>query len=349
MKSWMHSVLAILLIGAAAVPSRAAVVGPKIVVKFVVVTDLDIAAKRGHPGLFQAWVSGEHFGTTFSSPGVDHPIKSDGNGSFAVLVGSGEQAAVQMMALGDDDRFDLTHAYWLVTGIGTANPDQLSLGGVAWGTRVVNGDRAFEMDRGDAAVDWPYGIVPLDLSNVPKDYPAPSLHDPSGVVYPLNVALTKMAFILSKDVKLPELPAARLYRSTFAGYQGAIRPPIVLSGSIVGSARYWHGKVLNQWASDWVQYWSKDGDPFLLSDTSDQAIMAALTTLAKMGRVDFHRVMVERGAWAYTVPTPNQPKDKSLDDDFPGLGMAAASAFLAARPIFHEITGHWARYADETP
>ena len=180
----------------------------------------------------------------------------------------------------------------------------------------------------------------------------------------------------------------KVYRGTFAGYSGAIRPPFILSGVILGSARVWHGKVLNQWATDWVQYWgtkaggkgegkgrhkggdkdmdkdmdkdtdkdtdkeadkSASGDPFLLSDTSDQAIAAALTALGKMGRIDFSRVMVERGAWAYSVPPPNQAKDKSLADDFPGLGLAAATTFLAGRTVFHEITGHWSRYADQAP
>jgi purine nucleoside permease len=328
---------------------HSAEVGPKLAVKFVILTDLDIAAKRGHPGLFEAWVSGEHFGTTFSSPGVEHPVKSDGNGALAVLVGAGDQAAVQVMALAEDERFDLTGAYWLVTGIGCANPDQLSLGSVAWGTRVVGGDRAFELDRADAPGDWPYGVVPLDVSNVPVDYPAPSPRAPAGVVYSLNPQLAKLGFSLSQGLSLPELPAARSYRGTFAGYQGAIRPPFVLSGAILGSTRAWHGKVLNQWATDWVQYWSKGSDPFVLSDSSDHTIMAALTTLAQMGRINFNRVMVERAAWAYTMTAPNQPKDKSLDEDFPGLGLAAASAFLAGRPVFHEITGNWKRYADQAP
>jgi purine nucleoside permease len=348
MKSWMYGLGAafgFLLCSA----TGAAETGPKIAVKFVVVTDLDISAKRGHPGLFEAWTSGEHLGQTFNSPGVDHPIKGDGQGTLAVLIGSGEQAAVQLMALAADGRFDFTRAYWLVTGIGYANPDQLSLGSVAWATRVMNGDRAFELDRADAPGDWPYGIVPLDVSNVPPDYPQPSLHNAAGVVYPLNSALTKLAYSLSKGLSLPELPVVRTFRGTYTGYQGAVRPPFILAGSILGSARPWHGKVLNQWASDWVQYWGKGGDPFLLGDTSDQTIAAALTTLAKMGRVDFSRVMVMRGAWAYTVPPPNQVKDKSLTEDFPGLGLAAAAAFLAGRPIFHEITGHWDRYANQAP
>jgi len=307
-------------IGAIAARPLAAQGTERIAVKFVVVTDLDVAAKRGRPGVFQAWVSGEHFGQTFHSPGVDHAIAGDGQGSLAVLVGSGGAAGLQLMALAADPRFDFSQAYWLLTGVGFANPDQLSIGSVAWGTAVVDGDIAYEVDRQDAPGDWPYGVVPLDGSNMPIDYPAPPPGKAGSVLTTLNYGLAKLGFTLSKDLKLADLPGMQKYRTTFAGYNGAIRPPTILSGAVVGTTRTWHGKVLNQWATDWTQFWLS-ADPFLIGDTSDQSAVAA----------------------------PNQAKDDSLAANFAGFDLAAANVFLAGRPIFHEITGHWDRYAHEAP
>jgi purine nucleoside permease len=359
-----------LLAGLASAPASAQV-SPRIAVKFIVVTDLDLAAARGHPGVLQAWVSGEHFGQTFRSPGVERLVASDGHGSLAVVVGSGTQAAIQLMALISDERFDFSSAYWLLTGVGFANPEQLSLGSVAWGTAVVDGDSAYEVDRADAPSDWPYGVVPLDATNVPTDYPVPSPHSHPAIFVPLNTALAKLGYSLSKDLELPDLPDAKIYRATYGGYVGAIRPPFILSGVVLGTTRTWHGKALNLWAKDWVQFWSpekntekeekkekkkkkendkdKEKDPFLISDTSDQSAVAALAAAAKMGRVDFSRVMVVRGACGYTLPPPDQVHDKSLAPDFPGLNLAIANVFLAGRPIFHEIIDHWDRYAHEAP
>jgi purine nucleoside permease len=361
------------LLAAVAASPVSAEVSPRITVKFVVVTDLDLAGPRGHPGVLEAWVSGEHFGQTFRSPGVQHLVAGDGHGSLAVLIGSGSQAAIQLMALIADERFDFSSAYWLLTGVGFANPEQLSLGSVAWGTAVVDGDTAYEVDRADAPPDWPYGVVPLAATNVPADYPVPSPHSNPAVVVPLNLGLAKLAYSLSKDLKLPDLPEARTYRATYGGYAGAIRPPSILSGVVLGTTRTWHGKALNLWAKDWVQFWSpepktektgkkakkkendedkdkaEEKDPFLIGDTSDQAAVAALATAAQMGRVDFSRVMIVRGAGGYTLPPPDQVHDQSLAPDFPGLNLAIANVFLAGRPIFHEITGNWDQYAHETP
>jgi len=343
------SALVLGLMASWAVPPASAQVSPRIAVKFVVVTDLDLAAARGHPGVLQAWVSGEHFGQTFRSPGVERLVAADGHGDLAVLVGSGTQAAIQLMALTADQRFDFSSAYWLLTGVGFGNPEQLPLGGVAWGTAVVDGDTAFEVDRADAPADWPYGIVPLDATNVPRDYPVPSPRTNPGVLVPLNAALAKLGYSLSKDLKLPDLPEAKKYRATYGGYEGAIRPPLILAGVVLGTSRAWHGKVLNRWADDWVQFWTGKKDPFLISDTSDQAAVAALAAAAKLGRVDFSRVMVVRGVGGYTLPPPDQVHDQSLTPDFPGLNLAIANVFLAGRPVFHEITDHWDRYAHETP
>ena len=34
----------------------------------------------------------------------------------------------------------------------------------------------------------------------------------------------------------------------------ARRPPFVLKGDTISSSTFWHGKLLNQWANDWMKY-----------------------------------------------------------------------------------------------
>jgi purine nucleoside permease len=33
-------------------------------------------------------------------------------------------------------------------------------------------------------------------------------------------------------------------------------PPFVLKGDNLGSSTYWHGKIMTQWANDWVKMWT---------------------------------------------------------------------------------------------
>jgi purine nucleoside permease len=43
-------------------------------------------------------------------------------------------------------------------------------------------------------------------------------------------------------------------RIRYHGYPKALAGPEVLIGATLSSSTYWHGKLLNQWAHDWVKY-----------------------------------------------------------------------------------------------
>src|SRR5579871_437179 len=99
-------------------------------VKVVVVNMFEVGADTGDvPGEYQYWVERQHLDTVLPFPQGNHDLRlNPQTGVLGILAGVGEtRAAASMMALGLDPRFDLTHAYFLVAGIGGIDPAAGSL------------------------------------------------------------------------------------------------------------------------------------------------------------------------------------------------------------------------------
>src|SRR5581483_11784165 len=74
----------------------------------------------------------------------------------------------------------------------------------------------------------------------------------------------------------------------------ARRPPIVVKGDTLSSSTFWHGKLLSQWATDWVAYYTDGKGSYTTCGMEDTGTLQSLTFLAKAGRVDRDRVLVLR-------------------------------------------------------
>ena len=117
-------------------------------IRAVVVATFEVGNDTGDiPGEFQFWVEREHLDEVIPAPAGFHPLRTNkehtvlGMLSGTTLV----NATASMMALGLDERFDLTHAYFLINGIAGVDPAVASMGSAAWAKYVV-GDVAREID-----------------------------------------------------------------------------------------------------------------------------------------------------------------------------------------------------------
>ena len=122
------------------------------------------------PGELQLWVQRLGLDIEFEFPLGQDVLRMNDEGVMAILVGGGiPNATASIMALGLDERFDLTRAYWLVAGISGGDPEDLSLGSAAWAKHVVDGDLMYEVDGREIPDTWPYGMVPLGVSGPTTD------------------------------------------------------------------------------------------------------------------------------------------------------------------------------------
>jgi len=105
----------------------------KLPVRVVVVTMFEIGADSGDkPGEFQLWKERRHLTETIPFPQGWHNLAYDPEtGVLAIVTGMGSiKSATATLALGLDERLDLSKAYWLVAGIAGIDPED-ALGGVS--------------------------------------------------------------------------------------------------------------------------------------------------------------------------------------------------------------------------
>jgi purine nucleoside permease len=322
----------------------------RIPVKIVVVTMFERGADTGdEPGEFQYWVEREKLDRIYPFPQGYRDLRMNRLGVLGVVTGVGTaKAAATIMALGLDPRFDLRNAYWLVAGIAGIDPADGSLGSAAWAEWVVDGDLSHEIDAREIPPDWKTGYVPLRKS---KPYELPRPVD-EGEAYHLNPALVEWAYQLTKDVKLDDTEAMRKRREQFDS-PNARRPPFVLKGDTLSSMTFWHGKLLNQWANDWVKYHTDGKGNYVTTAMEDTGTLQALTFLHKAGRVNRDRVLVLRTASNFDQQRPGISAAESLAETKIGQYGAYVPALEAAWRVGHvvveEIGSHWKRYEHQAP
>src|SRR5579863_3360173 len=284
MRNCVMAVIAFFCAFLAPIPNEAK--EPPIPIKVVVVTMFEAGADTGdRPGELQYWVERNHLDKIFSFPQGYHDLAMNRDGVLAILTGVGTaKAAASIMALGLDPRFDLRHAYWLVAGIAGVDPADASLGSAAWAEWLVDGDLAHEIDAREIPKDWKTGYVPLRRS-VPYEQPYGPVVD--GQVYHLNAGLVNWAFELTRNVQLTDNEAMRNERKLYP-QPNAQRPPFVLKGDQLAASTFWHGKLLNQWANDWVSYHTGGRGNYVTTAMEDTGTLQSLTWLAHAGRVDLN-------------------------------------------------------------
>ena len=187
-------------------------------IKVVVINMFEVGADTGDaPGEHQYWVEREHLDTVLPFPAGYHDLHLNSKtGVLGVLTGVGTaRTAATIMALGLDPRFDLTHAYFLVAGIGGIDPQMGSLASAVWSDYVVDGDLAHEIDAREIPKDWKTGYVPLGKST-PYEQPRTARFGDDGNIYHLNTALVDWAFNLTKDTELPDTPQMKERRMQYA-------------------------------------------------------------------------------------------------------------------------------------
>jgi purine nucleoside permease len=303
------------------------------------------------PGEFQFWVEREHLDHIFEMPGAYHPARMNDKGVLGTVTGVGTaKAAASIMALGTDRRFDLSKAYWLVAGIGGGDPADVSLGSAVWAEHVIDGDLGYEIDGREIPKDWPTGMVPLRKT---KPYEQPLRPELEGEAYTLNKTLVDWAFQLTRAVHLEDSEKLRVSRGRFQGFPNALRPPFVTEGDTLSASTFWHGELMDQWANDWVKYYTRGSGNYVISAMEDSGTMQALTFLGKAGLVDTQRVLVLRTVSNFDRQAPGSTASESLKTmtfgTYSAYVPALEAAYQTGSVVVHYLTDHWDEVREAVP
>jgi purine nucleoside permease len=332
--------------------------------KVLVIATYETGQDRGDvPGELQYWVERQKLDTVVPVPGLDHPLLTNGDGLYAMVSGTTSRCAVQMMALAMNPTLDLTHTYFLLSGIGGADPATVTVGSAVWVRQVIDGDPAFEIDSREIPAAWPYGTIALGTTE-PGKVPANvegapvagvSENSSGGVgkmVYDLNPTLVDWAYGLTRKIKLADSPALQASRARFAGSPIALQPPKVVEGDSLGADHFWHGAIMNRWGEDWVRLYTRGQGSLAIADCEDQGILRAIEELSKLGRVDKGRLLVLRTASNFTVPPPGVSPVTSLFENLassPGYLPALEADYQVGSVVTGELLKHWDHYKDRVP
>ena len=322
-------------------------------IKVVVVSMFEVGNDTGDvPGEYQYWVEREHLDTVLPFPQGYHDLRMNKDGVLGVVTGVGTaRAAATMMALGSDPRFDLTHAYFVVAGIAGIDPQMGSLGSAVWSDYVVDGDLAHEIDAREIPRDWKTGYVPLGKST-PYEQPRTARFGDDGNIYHLDTALVDWAFGLTKEIKLEDTQGMRERRQQFAE-EAAKRPPAVLRGDNLSASTFWHGKLMNQWARDWVKYQTDGKGTYAVCGMEDTGTLQSLTWLAKAGKVDIQRVLVLRAASNFDQQREGATAAESLAEtkirQYSAYMPSLDAAYRVGHIVVDALVANWSQTKEHIP
>ncbi len=332
-------------------PAATEIIRPKV----VIVAMFEVGADTGDaPGEYQYWVEREHLDRVLPLPAAYHAVRANADGSVIALVtGMGNtNATASIMALGLDPRFDLSKSYWLIAGIAGLDPADASVGSAVWTDYAVEGDLGHEIDAREIPADWKTGYIPIRKKK-PYELPLQPADERVDNCYQLNPGLLHWAYELTKDTPLIENTAVREFRARYSDHPKALQSPSVLIGSNLASSTYWHGKLLNAWANDWVAYYTEGRGNYMTTAMEDTGTLRALTNLTHAGRTDVNRVLLLRTGSNFDLQPPGLTAAESLSGEKIGHYSAYIPSLEAAHAVgskvVHALVKDWARYETEIP
>ena len=321
-------------------------------VRIVLVTMFEIGDDLGDaPGEFQFWRERRNLYQKIDFPHSHHDLFYNPNSQILGLVtGIGTaKAASATMALGLDDRFNLSKAYWLVAGIAGIDPEDASIGSVVWSSVLVDGDLGYEIDSREMPRHWSTGYFSFKTKE-PFAQPRPEL--PTGEVFMTNTGLRDWAFELTKNLELMDSSEFQALREAYVDHPAALRPPFVLKGGHLAAMTYWHGALKNAWANELVRYWSDGEANFVTSAMEETGTFQSITYLDNAGLVDKTRFLVLRGGSNFTMQPPTLTAAQSLlgeSDGYAGLEASLENVYLAGSVVIDELLTGWDQYSENVP
>ena len=126
----------------------------------------------------------------------------------------------------------------------------------------MDGDLGYEIDAREIPRRWSTGYLPLRKS---EPFEQPVRSELEGEVYQLNAGLVDWAFALTRSLKLPDDQTLRAARARYKGFPNARKAPFVAEGDVLSASTFWHGELLNQWANQWVKYYTQGKGNYMIA------------------------------------------------------------------------------------
>jgi purine nucleoside permease len=272
-------------------------------------------------------------------------IRCTAEGVCLLTTGMGHaNAAASTVAMALSPALDLSHAYFIVTGIAGIDPNQGTIGAATWTRWLVDFGLAHEIDAREMPPGWSAGYFGIHAKD-PATKPALNY---GTEVFRLDERLLQKALALSRGAELADNPQAQAYRQLYP-QEAARRGPSVLQCDTLAGDTYWHGEKLGEWAARWTKVLTDGAGTYCTTQQEDNATYEALRRGAAAGRLDIRRVAVLRTASNFDRPHPGQTPYESLNTPSGGFAAATANLYNAGWPLVRDIVAHWPQWREGVP
>ncbi|KAG6889139.1 hypothetical protein C0995_003499 [Termitomyces sp. Mi166 len=264
------------------------------------------------------------------------------DGSVCQLTtGEGEiNAATTITSFVHSPSFNLAETYFMIAGIAGVNPKFATTGSVTFARYAVQVTLQYEFDARDKPADFPTGYVPQG-SRRPDEYPG-KLYGTE--VFEVNDALRKLAVGFAKQAKLNDTVAAQQYRANYktnpSFIRGAEGPSVVECDTATGDT-YWSGTLLSEAFENTTTLLTNGTGVYCTAQQEDNATLESLMRAAKVGLVDFSRIIIMRIGSDFDRGFPGQSAAANLFGSAGGRIPSNMNIHLAGVKVIQGIINHW--------
>ncbi len=284
-------------------------------------------------------------------PGLsaDYPtVRCDPRAVCQMTTGMGHaNAAASLMAVLYSGLFDLRQTYVIVSGIAGIDPQQGTIGSVAWARYVVDMGIAHEIDAREMPRGWQDGYFGV-MTDGPGKIPT---FDYRTELFQLDEGLLQRALALSKTAKLEDSEDVRAYRAHYPSAPANAPPQVIECDTLAGDT-WWVGERLGQHARDWTRLLTGGAGLYCTTQQEDNATLNALTRGAQSGLVDLKRVAVMRSGSDFDRQYPHQSAFAALKAQGSLKGSIKISTdnlAIAGMPVVDAIVSGWDQWQHGVP
>jgi purine nucleoside permease len=270
-------------------------------VKVFIAAMFEIGENAGDKaGEFQHWYT-RYFAN--SKPihvrGAKNPVYCNKTGVCGSVLGMGKvasSASIQAIIL--NNQFNMSDAYFIISGVAGTPPSKGTIGDVSWGSWVIDYDLGHRWSPEEGEPGEPTFTPRKGYEDIRR--------------YQLNPTLLNWALYLSKNISLQDSLSAKAYRKRYPDEQ-ARRLPTVTKGTHMTGDTFFHGPGLSKEAQYITQLYG--ADDYVITEMEAAAITQVLDRT-----LGTERVMSLRGAVNFDQ---GHPKESTLDHLDPAPGETA--------------------------
>jgi purine nucleoside permease len=264
--------------------------------------------------------------------GALNPVYCNDDGVCGSVLGMGKvgsSASIQAILL--NEKFDLSHTYFVISGVGGTPPSKGTIGDVSWGSWLIDYDLGHRWKPEEGKVGEPTFMPRKGYESIRR--------------YQLNPLLLSWCLALSQSIELKDSASAQAYRTRYP-QPAARRLPAVNKGTHVTGDTFFHGPGLSEEAQYITSLYG--ADDYVITEMEATAIAQVLERT-----VGTQRLMSLRGAVNFDQGNPNETTLAHLDpapgQTAGGFAETVENIILVGAKVVDHIVKHWDVWRQDIP